>query len=405
MLVKVVLFCTLFFALSTAEIFFSEEFGAGWENRWVKSQFKKDAGEMTVSAGKFYGDAEADKGLKTTEDARFYQISAEFKEFSNKDKDLILQFSVKHEQNIDCGGGYFKIIPAGLDQLNFNGDSNYNLMFGPDICGSTKRVHAILNYKGNNHLIKSPEIRAESDDLTHLYTLIVHPDQTFEVLVDSKSVRKGSLLAEWDFLPPKEIEDPAVTKPADWVDVRQIADPAAVKPAKWDDTPKQIKDKDATKPEDWDAELDGEWESPLIDNPDYKGEWKAPMIPNPDYKGEWVHPKIPNPEYKEDDTIGKYVSNKYIGLEIWQVKSGTIFDNILVTDSVAEARTWAEKTNHSQEAEKAMKKIEQEAAKAAKSADETKEDSAADLDLDDDAGLDDEALDAELEAGAAHDEL
>jgi len=360
---------------------------------------------MTVSAGKFYGDAEADKGLKTTEDARFYQISAEFKEFSNKDKDLILQFSVKHEQNIDCGGGYFKIIPAGLDQLNFNGDSNYNIMFGPDICGSTKRVHAILNYKGNNHLIKSPEIRAESDDLTHLYTLILHPDQTFEVLVDSKSVRKGSLLAEWDFLPPKEIEDPAVTKPADWVDVRQIADPAAVKPAKWDDTPKQIKDKDATKPEDWDAELDGEWESPLIDNPDYKGEWKAPMIPNPDYKGEWVHPKIPNPEYKEDDTIGKYVSNKYIGLEIWQVKSGTIFDNILVTDSVAEARIWAEKTNHSQEAEKAMKKIEQEAAKAAKTADETKEDSAADLDLDDDAGLDDEALDAELEAAAAHDEL
>ena len=27
-------------------------------------------------------------------------------------------------------------------------------------------------------------------------------------------------------------------------------------------------------PEDWSDEDDGEWEAPLIPNPDYKGEWK-----------------------------------------------------------------------------------------------------------------------------------
>jgi calreticulin len=66
-----------------------------------------------------------DKGLQTAQDARFYQISAATKEFSNKGKKLILQYAVKHEQNIDCGGGYIKTLPAGLDQAQFSGDSDY----------------------------------------------------------------------------------------------------------------------------------------------------------------------------------------------------------------------------------------------------------------------------------------
>ncbi len=64
-------------------------------------------------------------GLQTTQDARFYQISAAFPKFSNKGKDLILQYSVKNEQNLDCGGGYVKLLPEPLDQEKFNGDSTY----------------------------------------------------------------------------------------------------------------------------------------------------------------------------------------------------------------------------------------------------------------------------------------
>jgi len=37
----------------------------------------------------------------------------------------------------------------GLDQKNFEGASDYQVMFGPDICGySTKRIHAIFNHNG-----------------------------------------------------------------------------------------------------------------------------------------------------------------------------------------------------------------------------------------------------------------
>merc|ERR1712078_412877 len=129
-------------------------------------------------------------------------------------------------------------------------------------------------------------------------------------------------------------------KPSDWVDEQEIDDPAAKKPDGYDDIPAQIPDPDATKPEDWDDEDDGEWEPPMIDNPEYKGEWKPTMIDNPDYKGEWVHPEIDNPDFVDDKSIYARCSGDQkrgsVGFELWQVKAGTIFDNIIVTDSVGE---------------------------------------------------------------------
>lgn len=69
-------------------------------------------------------------GLQTSQDARFYALSARFEPFSNKGQTLVVQFTVKHEQNIDCGGGYVKLFPSGLDQKDMHGDSEYNIMFG-----------------------------------------------------------------------------------------------------------------------------------------------------------------------------------------------------------------------------------------------------------------------------------
>lgn len=46
----------------------------------------------------------------------------------------MVQFTVKHEQNIDCGGGYVKLFPASLNQEDMHGDSEYNIMFGGCSC-------------------------------------------------------------------------------------------------------------------------------------------------------------------------------------------------------------------------------------------------------------------------------
>ena len=84
----------------------------------------------------------------------------------------------------------------------------------------------------------------------------------------------------------------------------------------------------------------------MIDNPEFKGPWKPKMIDNPDYKGKWVHPKIPNPAYKYDEDMYKVCKDgcTHVGFELWQVKTGTLFDDILVTDSLEEAKAFAKET-------------------------------------------------------------
>ena len=344
-----------------SEEYFVEKFDDG-KSRWVESKFKgAEQGAFKLSAGKFYGDAQKDIGIQTSQDARFYGISAKLEPISNVGKTLVIQFTVKHEQKIDCGGGYIKLYPKNVDQANLHGDSPYYIMFGPDICGySTKKVHVIFNYKGQNLLTKK-EIKCMDDELTHLYTLIVRPDNTYEVKIDNAKVESGKLEDDWDFLKPKRIPDPNAKKPDDWVDNEKMDDPEDKKPEDWD-KPEFIPDPDAKKPDDWDEEMDGQWAPAKINNPEFKGEWKPKQIDNPKYKGPWIHPEIDNPDYVEDSNLGRYTDIGAVGFDLWQVKSGTIFDNILVTDSESYAEEFGNETwGVTKDAEKKMKEqVEEE---------------------------------------------
>uniref|UniRef100_A0A8B9ZDB4 Calreticulin n=1 Tax=Anas platyrhynchos TaxID=8839 RepID=A0A8B9ZDB4_ANAPL len=325
-----------------AAVYFQEQFldGAGWQKRWVHSEYKAERlGMFKLTAGKFYGDPVRDKGVTP----KFYAISSRFKPFSNKGKTLVIQYTVKHEQKIDCGGGYIKIFSSDLDQKNLSGDSRYYIMFGPDICGSeTKKVHVILNYKNKPHPIKKP-IRCKVDGYTHLYTLIIRPDQTYEVKIDNEVAASGNLEDDLDFLPPRKINDPAVKKPHDWDDRIQIDDPNDIKPEDWDE-PEYIMDTSAEKPEDWNDSVNGKWSYPMIKNPLYRGEWQPRQIDNPNYRGVWPHPKIDNPNYSPDYNIYSFENISIIGLDIWQVRAGTIFDNFLITDDEDYAEDFGDET-------------------------------------------------------------
>ena len=379
---------------------------AKWSKRWTVGSDWKPAGEMGKwdhAAPEHAADA-ADKGIKTGEDARFYSLSRPLDaEFNNEGKDLILAMSVQHEQTLDCGGAYIKLLPPGFDQKKFGGDTDYSIMFGPDICGTgTRRTHVIFTYNGENLLTKK-NVKCETDKGLHLYTLIVKPDNSYVVRVDDKEVESGDLFEDFDFLAPKEIKDPEASKPDDWVDDAKMPDPEDEKPEGYDDIPAQIPDPDAEKPDDWDDEDDGEWEAPTVDNPEYKGPWEPRMIDNPDYKGPWVHPMIANPDYEEDDTVYNVCKPcSHVGFELWQVTSGTIFDDILVTDSEAEYDTfvesWSEKASaisaNAEAAAEAARKAAEEAAAAAKAAEEADEDED-----------EDEEEDEEDEDDNDHDEL
>merc|ERR1711915_320293 len=123
-------------------------------------------------------------------------------------------------------------------------------------------------------------------------------------------------------------------------------------------------------------------------------------IDNPDYKGPWIHPEIDNPEYEADSTIYKYDDICTVGLDLWQVKSGTIFDNFLISDDPAEAKKIGEETwGATKDAAKKMKEAQDEEERK-----KAEEEAKAAGDAEDDEDLDEED-DDDLENDLEHDEL
>jgi calnexin len=333
----------------------------------------------------------SETGLIVEEAAKKHGISKSFDSLLEFDKDVVIQYEVRLHDGLQCGGAYIKLLDTrqGFDAASFNGDTPYVIMFGPDHCGDNNKVHFIFNHQNpvtgefeEKHMDKAPRIK--NDRKTHVYTLIIRTDNSFEVLIDQESVRSGSLLEDVTppVNPPAEIDDPEDIKPEDWVDDEMMKDPEASKPDDWDedaprkildetdskpegwldDGPFEIVDPESEMPEDWDEEDDGEWEPAMVPNPVCSsigcGEWKQAMIDNPDYKGKWIHPMIPNPAYigvwkaRQIPNPAFFVDNEphtmnpigAVGIEIWTMQKNLEFDNIYLGHSVADARAFASQT-------------------------------------------------------------
>ncbi|GAB1310453.1 hypothetical protein MFIFM68171_00663 [Madurella fahalii] len=381
---------------------FLEQFTDDWEKRWKPSHAKKETqgdeewayvGEWAVEEPTVYKGMEGDKGLVIKNVAAHHAISAKFpKKIDPKGKTLVVQYEVKLQNGLECGGAYMKLLrdTKALHQDEFSNTTPYVIMFGPDKCGHTNKVHFIFNHKNpktgeyeEKHLTSPPT--AKIVKTTELYTLIVHPNNTYVIQQNGEQVKEGSLLEDFNpaVNPPKEIDDPKDKKPDDWVDEARIPDPDAKKPDDWDeDAPYEIVDEEATqpddwltdepltipdpeaqKPEDWDDEEDGDWIAPTVPNPkcadvsgcgpwtkpmkknpDYKGKWTAPMIDNPAYKGVWAPRKIKNPNYFEDKNPANFEPMGAIGFEIWTMQNNILFDNIYIGHSVEDARKLADET-------------------------------------------------------------
>ncbi|CAB0002076.1 unnamed protein product [Nesidiocoris tenuis] len=374
--------------------------------KWVKSEAKKAGTEEDVA--QYNGDwelgypkklpIEGDQALVFRQKAKHRAISAKLnRPFVFSDKPLYLQYEVLFQDNQECGGAYLKLLsegPQGEKLKEFHDKTPYTIMFGPDKCGNSAKLHFIfrkeipINGEIVEHHSKGPSKRIDeffSDGQSHLYTLVLQPDNTYQILVDHEIIIKGSLLEDFTppVNPPAEIDDPedhkpedwdereripdeAATKPDDWDEnaPRQIQDPNAVKPDNWlDNEPLDIMDPSAEKPEDWDDAMDGEWEGPMvpnpacedaagcgpwsppmIDNPAYKGKWSPPMINNPNYQGKWHPKRIANPDFFEDKNPFNMTTVVSLGFELWSMSANIMFDNIVLTDNEEYIRKWSSAT-------------------------------------------------------------
>ncbi|XP_057566113.1 calreticulin-3 isoform X2 [Hippopotamus amphibius kiboko] len=204
---------------------------------------------------------------------------------------------------------------------------------GPDICGfDIKKVHVILHFKNQYHSNKK-SIRCKVDGFTHLYTLTLRPDLTYDVKIDGQSIESGSIEYDWQLTSLKKMEKPSAES-KDWDQATED---------KSQDWEKHFLDARASKPSDWNSELDGDWQAPMLQKPPYQDGLKPEGID----KDVWLHQKMKNTNYLMEYDLSEFENIGAIGLELWQVRSGTIFDNFLITDDEQYAEdfgkaTWGE---------------------------------------------------------------
>ncbi|KAK0246470.1 Calreticulin family-domain-containing protein [Armillaria nabsnona] len=382
---------------------FIEQFMEDWSGRWTPSEATKKTpvgGETFSYVGQWEVEEpsisviDGDLGLVAKTKAAHHAISAPFAEpVDFKTEPLVVQYEVKYQKGGNCGGGYLKLLEDGFQTSGkeFSDTTPWVVMFGPDLTCPGTKVHFIFRHTNpktgeteEKHLKLPPKPSIEKK--TNLYTLVINPDNTFEVFFNGESQKSGSLLEDFEppVNPPEEIDDPEDTKPEDWVDTKRIADPDATKPEDWDEEapyeipdeeaekpegwldnePLTIPDPDADKPEEWDDEEDGDWIAPTVANPvcaeapgcgewkrpnkanpAYKGKWYAPMIDNPAYIGEWAPRKVPNPDFFEDSTPVKSLSKiGGVGIELWTMTEDILFDNLYVGHSLEDAKALAAET-------------------------------------------------------------
>ncbi|KAG9303618.1 hypothetical protein G9A89_018514 [Geosiphon pyriformis] len=392
------------FKATTIKAPFLEQFTSDWTKRWSPSEATKETkdreeifsyiGKWEVEEPSVFPGIKGDTGLVVKTAAAHHAISAPFANpLDNTDKTLVIQYEVKLQNGLECGGAYLKLLTEsekGIQAEEFSDKTPYTIMFGPDRCGATNKVHFIFRHKNpktgvyeEKHMNSAPPVKVSK--LSTLYTLIIRPDNTFDLRINNESSKTGSLLEDFtpSVNPVAEIEDPEDKKPKDWVDDPKIPDPNAKKPDDWDedapfeipdedavkpddwleDEPETVPDPDAEKPEDWDDEEDGDWipesipnpkcetisgcgpwKRPTKRNPAYKGKWYSPQIDNPAYKGPWAARKIPNPDFFEDKYPANFEKIAGIGFELWTMQNDILFDNIYIGHSAEDAKKLSDET-------------------------------------------------------------
>ena len=296
---------------------------------------------------------------------------------------IVIQYETRTQLVYTCFSSIMRIYTSEFDVYHQTNDTDHFIEFGPDACHGVR--NARLNFFSTNekgetvkHVLKD-KISVPADEIPHLYTLIIRPDNTFEYMIDGMSFHNGTFTGSFrpNFVEPEFIDDPNDHKPSDWVDDEFIPDPTATKPDDWNESepemipnprirrpplgwrlnePEMIPDPNAQKPFEWNEAIHGQWKPkmiknpkckvgcgpwkpPLIKNRKYRGKWTPPLIRNPKFKGVWKAKQIPNPNYKP---VGNFEMPPIygIGFSVWSFYHDVAITNILISNNESKIRHW-----------------------------------------------------------------
>eukprot|EP01079_Euglenida_sp_SAG-EU17-18_P010942 gene10942-1988_t len=113
-----------------------------------------------------------------------------FPAVSTAHRDFVVHFQVKLEKDpVSCGHAYLKLYQKGMATPQLFADE-YALMFGIEYCPQANRS-LVLHFNGRARLLafQHPPV----DLNAHSYTLVVHANSTFRMMLDGHTLAAGSL--------------------------------------------------------------------------------------------------------------------------------------------------------------------------------------------------------------------
>jgi len=177
---------------------FSEDFDESSYARWMDSDlpgawWRRSAATRQSADPAWY----MDKGLATTTAQQRHGLFTTFNPVSTGGDTFLVQFQLTIEGDVEgCSYGELTLYSHRCSDSTFE---QYDLRFGLNVCSEENRTSLLVGF---GHGVKTVNIHTDRpDNKPHFYTLVVHANSSFAVLVDLNPLAYGTL-------------DPTVSRPA-----------------------------------------------------------------------------------------------------------------------------------------------------------------------------------------------
>ena len=125
------------------------------ENGWALSTNERYEGQSwkhTAAFGEGVAGIDGDKAMVMDVKQKYYGLSTALSapvSLAGGKAGMVVQYELRLHEGISCSGAYLKLIAAddGFSAETLEEGSPFSIMFGPDKCGSTDKVHLIFRQK------------------------------------------------------------------------------------------------------------------------------------------------------------------------------------------------------------------------------------------------------------------
>ena len=117
-------------------------------DEWTSSNDEKYSGGKWAIEPLSKEALSGDNGLVLKNKAAHHAIVKALDRPFGFDRDLVVQYEVAFQSGIECGGAYMKLLTESDEDIaDFQDKTPFTIMFGPDKCGASYKLHFIFRYK------------------------------------------------------------------------------------------------------------------------------------------------------------------------------------------------------------------------------------------------------------------